>query len=160
MKLKIRRPIKNSDSSGRTHQLMTRANVLGISLQSFLLLLFSRTDQVPPSTTVNIYFLFNCLFLLCWWLCNHKPFVNNYLLEVSIDDVLSQVFIIIHKYIHIYMHILPYTQTHTLSHITFCLQYTIIVIYWNLVLKSLVYNTLTLKYRIRREMCCHVNRKK
>ena len=108
MKLKIRRPIKNSDSSGRNHQLMTRANVKGNSLQSFLLLLFSRTDQVPPSTTVNIYFLFNCLFLLCWWLCNHEPFINNYLLEVSIDDVLSQVFIIIHKYIHIYSH----TSTH------------------------------------------------
>ena len=159
MKLKIRRPVKYSDSSSRTHQLMTRADVLGISLQSFLLLLFSRTDQVLPPTTVNIYFLFVCLFLLCWWLCNHKSFINNYLLEVSKGDVLSQVFIIIHKYIHIYMHILPYTQTHTLPHIAFCLQYNIIVIYWNLVLKSLFYNTLTLKYRIR-EMCCYINQKK
>ena len=38
------------------HQLMTRANISGISIQSFSLWLPSRTDQVPPPTSVNTFF--------------------------------------------------------------------------------------------------------
>ena len=45
---------------------MTRANVLGIPIQSFLLWLPSRTGQVPPPTAANIFCLFVCcLFVVC-----------------------------------------------------------------------------------------------
>ena len=58
LKLKIRRPIKYSDSSDRVHQLITRATVLGISIQSFMLWLPSRTDQFPPPTTMNNIYIY------------------------------------------------------------------------------------------------------
>ena len=66
LKLKIRRPIKNIDSSGRAHELMTRAIVFGISIQSFLLWLPSRTDQVQVqwSAPLSIFFLFVLLMVM------------------------------------------------------------------------------------------------
>ena len=54
LKLKIARPTKY-DSSGRAHQLMTKVTVSSISIQSLLLWLPGRTDQVTPPITVNIF---------------------------------------------------------------------------------------------------------
>ena len=53
----LRRPVKNSGLSGRAHQQMMKATGFGISIQSFFLWLPSRTDQVQPPNTVNIFFL-------------------------------------------------------------------------------------------------------
>ena len=128
LKLKFRRPIKYSDWSGRAHQLMPRATVSGISIQSFLLWLLSRTDQFPPLTTVNTFSFF-CLFvgLFCWCVCNRKS-IYNCLLEVSVDDILSQIYNNPHIYTQIHTHILTYIHTPTHLHIKFCLQYIIAVV--------------------------------
>ena len=110
MKLKIRRPIKYSDSAGRVHQLMTRVTVSRISIKLFLLWLPSRTDQVPRPT----YVIFVCLYLFCF--ADGYVATNHLwlLAKVSVDDILLQVFIIVHTYIHIYIH--TYTHTHTNTH--------------------------------------------
>ena len=69
LKLKIRRPIKYSDPSGRVHQLMIRVTVLGISIQSFLLRVTSRIRFHRPP--LGIYF-----FMFYWCLYNyHKSFI-------------------------------------------------------------------------------------
>ena len=105
MILKIRRPIKYSDSSSRADLLMTRATVLGISVQSFLLWLPNRTNQVSPPTNMNIFLLL--MFIWPQVICNH-------FLKVSVYDILSQVFMIIHIYIYIYTYI--HSHANTLSH--------------------------------------------
>ena len=82
--------------------MMTRMTVSSISIQSFLLWLSSRFDQVQPPITVNIFFVY---------------FVDGYvtaslyncLLEVSVDIILSQV----HNNAHIYTHIHTHTHLHT-----------------------------------------------
>ena len=55
--MEIRRPIKYSGWSRGAHQLMTRETVSEISIQSFLLWLPSRIDQVPQPTTENTFFV-------------------------------------------------------------------------------------------------------
>ena len=97
---------------------MTRPTVLGISVQSFLHWVSSRTGQAPLLTTVNI---FACLFYLVLLMVMYPQIIYNYLPEVSVDDILSQVFIIMHTSIHIYMHTYSPTHTHIPTHITFCL---------------------------------------
>ena len=120
--MKIRRPIKYNDSSSRAHQLKTRATLLGTSIQSFLLWLPSRTDQVLPSTTVNFIF---CLFFVVvvvvvfFSVDGYVATTYGYFTEVSVDDILSKVFMMIHTYIHIYIHTGWHTHTHTLIHMTF-----------------------------------------
>ena len=51
-------PKKSILNRVKVHQLMTRVTILGISIQSFLLWLFSRTDQVPLFTTVKKFYFF------------------------------------------------------------------------------------------------------
>ena len=63
LKLKIRRPMKYSDSSDRVHQLIIRATVLGISIQSFMLWLPSRTDQFPPPITANNIYIYIYIYI-------------------------------------------------------------------------------------------------
>ena len=101
-KLKIRRPIKCIDSSGRAHELLTRAIVFGISVQSFLLWLPSRTDQVPPTTTVNIFFV-------CFVDGYVTTSLYSFLLEVPVDDVFSYVY----NNAQIYRHIITHIPTNT-----------------------------------------------
>ena len=103
---KTERPIKYSDSSGRTLHLMTRATVLGISIKSFLLQLASRTDQVPPPTNVNS-------FLVCFVDGSVTRGPYNCTLEVPVDDILSQVY----KNAHIYTQAYTYTHKHTPTHL-------------------------------------------
>ena len=110
--------IKYSESSGRIHQLMIRVTASQISIQSFLLWFPIKIYQVPPSTTVNIFF--GC-------------FVDGYvttslyicLLEVSVNDILSQVYNNAGKctltYTHTHIHIHPHT------YIKFFIQYNIVV---------------------------------
>ena len=103
---KTGRPIEYSDSSGRPLYLMTRATVLGISIKSFLLQLFSRTDQVPPSTNVNS-------FLVCFVDGSVTTSLYSCTLEVPVDDILSQVY----KNAHIYTQAYTYTHIHTPTHL-------------------------------------------
>ena len=133
-KLKIRRPIKCIDSSGRAHELLTRAIVFGISVQSFLLWLPSRTDQVPPTTTVNIFFV-------CFVDGYVTTSLYSFLLEVPVDDVFSYVYNNAQIYRHIITRIPTNTNPHT--YIKFYLQYTIVIICWYLVIASLTNNILT-----------------
>ena len=135
--MKVRR-ITYNDSSSRAHQ-MTRATDLVTSIQLPYLWLPSRTDQVPPPTTVNIIIIF-------FQFCSVDGYVttnHRYLLEVSVDDILSKVFMIIHTYIQICIHTDSHIHTYTLMHMKFCLQYIIVVIWWYLVITSLTNSIFT-----------------
>ena len=113
--LKIGRPIKYSNSSGMTHQLITRATVSGISIQSFLLWFHGRADQVPPPTTI-----FVCLFVflsVCLFLCFDDGYVNKSLDNSLPADITSQVYNNAHIYTHYtHTHIHTHTHTHTLNY--------------------------------------------
>ena len=83
-----------------------------ISKQLFSLRLPRRTDQIPSPTTVNSFF---CLFV-CLFVCFVHGYVTtslyNCLLEVSVDEILSQFFNNAHIYTHIEKHILTYIYKH------------------------------------------------
>ena len=108
----------------------TRATALGISIPPMLLWLPRRTDQVPPPTIENIWFAcFYVFVLFCSLLCNHKSFIHyNCLIEVSVDEILPHVFIIMHTYIPIYIHKYSHTDTHLHLH-TWCFAYSIYYTY-------------------------------
>ena len=91
---------------------MTRAIV-----STFLLWLPSKVDQVPPPTTVNT-FLFVC-FVAGY--VTTSPY--NCLLEVPVDDILSQVYNNAQIYRHVHKHILTYIHSHHHAKIKLCLQY-------------------------------------
>ena len=61
-----------------------------------------------------MWFLLVCLYLFCF--ADGYVATNHLwlLAKVSVDDILLQVFIIVHTYIHIYIH--TYTHTHTNTH--------------------------------------------
>ena len=80
---------------------MTRAIV-----STFLLWLPSKVDQVPPPTTVNT-FLF-----VCFVAGYVTTSLYNCLLEVSVDDILSQVYNNAQIYRHVHKHILTYIHSH------------------------------------------------
>ena len=139
-KLKIRRPIKHSDSRSRVHHLITRATVSGISIQLFSLWLLSRSDQAPLSTTVNISVF--CLFLLYFadgsFTTSYSIFCLKWQLEVA------------------YTH----THTHKLTHINFLptIYYICRLLisshrksYWQ-------YFDILLKYK-KLEICCYKGNK-
>ena len=83
LKLKIRKLINDSDSSGRAHQLMTRETVLGTSMQSFLLYL-PKENWSRCTAYHHCEYFFVCF---CWWLCNHKFYIII-LLEVYFKWIL------------------------------------------------------------------------
>ena len=99
----MRRPIEYSESSGRAHQLMIRVTFWGFQYNHFCLgspVELIRFHFQPPW----IYIFFVSLF------CFVDGYITtsyNCLLEVSDDDILSQVFVIMHKYIYIYIHTYP-----------------------------------------------------
>ena len=91
---------------------MTRATVLGISIQPLLLWFFSKTDQVlrpPPPPDCEYFCLFFCLFFFC--------FVDVY---VSTSN----------------FHIHTYTHKHTCTHHIHAYQHT----YTDKVLLTVYYN--------------------
>ena len=88
---------------------MTRETVSGISILSFLLRFPGRTDQVPSLTTVNI--LFVCLFVCLFADVYVTTSLYNCVLEVSVDDDLSQVYNNAHMYTLTHTLII-YTPTH------------------------------------------------
>ena len=93
----------------------------------------------PTAHHCEYYFFF---FLVCsvdgYVTTNHR-----YLLEVSVDDISSKVFMIIHTYIHICIHTDSHIHTSTLIHMKFCLQYIIVVIWWYLIITSLTNSIFT-----------------
>ena len=121
---------KVSYSKVRNHQLMTRATVLEISKQSFMLWLPSRTDQVPP-----LQIFLSVLFVYV------TASLYNCLLGVSVSDLLSQAYINAHIYIYTYTHTNKHTHQHTYTN--FCLQYTTVAIWLYLVITSLTNKILT-----------------
>ena len=121
---------KVSYSKVRNHQLMTRATVLEISKQSFMLWLPSRTDQVPP-----LRIFLSVLFVYV------TASLYNCLLGVSVSDLLSQAYINAHIYIYTYTHTNKHTHQHTYTN--FCLQYTTVAIWLYLVITSLTNKILT-----------------
>ena len=90
---------------------MTKATFSGISIQSVLLWLPNGTDQVPWPTIVNIFIIFFLFF--CFFDGNVTTSLFNCLLEVSVDDIFSQVDNI---YAYIHAHILKYIRTPTHLH--------------------------------------------
>lgn len=116
LNLEIKRQIKYHDWRCRAHQLITRATVSGTSWKSFLFWLASKTDQFSPPTTEYIFLSFVCL------LCNHKPLIT-FIFYINNNEQI---------YTHIHTSMLPYTHIHnrTVTHLQFCLQYTILVIWW------------------------------
>ena len=71
-------------------------------------------------------------FFVCLLVCFVDVYVTtslyNCLLEVSVDDILSQIYNNPHIYTQIHTHILTYIHTPTHLHIKFCLQYIIAVV--------------------------------
>ena len=100
---KIKRPIKYSDSSGRAYQLMTRATISGISLQSCLLCL--PTELIRYQSQL-LWIIFVC-FVDGYVTAN----LYYYLLEVSVD--ISQEYNTAHIYTLTRTRILTYTHPHT-----------------------------------------------
>ena len=100
---------------------------------------------------------FFCLF--CWCLHNHRSYIIVCLkcqLMIFITSLYNNAYI----YTYIHTSILTYTLTHTLTWITFCLQYTIVVIWWYLVITSLTNNTdISLNYK-KLELYCYKKKKK
>ena len=142
MKLQTRRPIKCSDWSGGAYQLTTKATVLGISIQPFLLWLPCRTYQVPQTTTANtvffIYF-FVCLFVLLMgmWLQAYIIVFLKYQLMIFYHKST-----IMHTYVDIYIEI--YSQlTHTPTQLHFV--YNIVVIVWSHVVITSLTNNIFIK---------------
>ena len=57
------------------------------------------------------------IFLFLLLMVRELQVIHNCFLEVSVDDILSQVFILMHTHIHIYIHIYSHTHTpHTCIH--------------------------------------------
>ena len=96
LKLKIRRPIY-SDSS---------VNVWGISILTFLLWLPSRSYRFHgPTLWIFCLFVLFFLFFIDGYVTTNQLY-HNCLFEMSVDDILSQIFnIYTYIYIYIYMYI-------------------------------------------------------
>ena len=92
LKLNIRRTIKYSDLSGRSHQLMTRVTVLGISILSVLLCLPSRTVSVHRPPLRIIFFLFICLFVFLFCLVDGYVTITNINIYIYIYIYIYYVF--------------------------------------------------------------------
>ena len=137
-KMKVRR-IAYNDSSSSSHHLMTRTTDLG--LQYSYPISDSPAELIRshrPSLWILLLFFFQFCSVDGYVTTNHR-----YLLEVSVDDISSKVFMLIHTYIHICIHTDSHIHTSTLIHMKFCLQYIIVVIWWYLIITSLTNSIFT-----------------
>ena len=96
-------------------------SVSGISMQSFC----SGSELIRSYCPPRWSFLFVC-YCFFFLMVMQPHIIYNCFIEVSIDDILSQMFIIMHTYRHTYIH----KHTRKLKYMQFCLYYTIAVIWW------------------------------
>ena len=112
MKLKLRRTIKYSDSSGRAH--MTVQLFLGFQYSHFCSCSPVELIRLPP-TTVKIYIFCLLVFVVffCWWASNHKSFIIIFLKCQLM--IITSLFYNAHIHIHMHTHTIIYIHTKTLK---------------------------------------------